>query len=91
MSSVPPTPLLGNKILVPGCYSHKEDDEPADEYYTLVDINNPGDGMCYSVTRLVGGKYGRLSTDDGDTLELCLEEFSLFRGFFMRSAYISND
>jgi len=85
MSSFRGTPLIGNKIFVPGHYSHKEVEDPEDEYFMLVDISDAGDGVYYSVTRLVGGKYGRLSTDDDDTLQLDLDEFLLFRGYYMRN------
>jgi len=77
-------PVVGNKIFIPASYSHKEVDEPEDEYYMLVDISDPGDGVCYTVTRLVGGKYGRVSTDDDDTLQIGLDEFRFFRGYYMR-------
>jgi len=32
----------GNKIFVPGRFSHKEVDDPKDEYFMLVDISNAG-------------------------------------------------
>ena len=83
MSGTPGMPVVGNKILVPASYSHKEVD-PEDEYYVLVDIHNPGDGLCYYATRLMGGNYGTVSTDEDDTMEMDLEEFRLFRGFYMR-------
>jgi len=83
MSGFGGMPVLGNKIFVPASYSHKEVD-PEDDYYVLVDIHNPGDGVCYSATRLMGGKYGTVSTDEYDTMEMNLEEFRLFRGYYMR-------
>jgi len=84
MSGSTATPLLGDKIFVPACFSHQEVDDPEDEYFMLIDISDAGDGVNYSVTRLVGGKYGRPSTDDDDTLQLSLEEFLLFRGYYKR-------
>jgi hypothetical protein len=80
------TPVIGNKIFVPGSFSHKEVDVPEDEYFVLLDISDPGDGVNYSVVRLVGGKYGRPSTDDDDIFQLELEEFRKFRGYYMRQA-----
>jgi len=84
MSGCVAMPRLGNKIFVPGKFSHKEEDDPEDEYYMLVDISDPGDGLCLTATRLVGGKHGRLSTDDDDTLQLDLDKFRVFRGYFLR-------
>jgi len=84
MSYLTDTPLLGNKIFVPGRFSHKEVDDPEDEYFILVDISDAGDGVYYSVVRLVGGKYGRPSTDDDAILQLDLDEFRFFRGHYMR-------
>jgi len=84
MSCLTDTPILGDKIFVPGRFSHKEVDDPEDEYFMLVDISDPGDGVYYSVVRLVGGKYGGLSTDDDDILHLGLDEFQIFRGYYMR-------
>jgi len=83
MSCFAGMPVVGNKIFVPASYSHKEVD-PEDEYFVLVDIHNPGDGVCYYATRLMGGKYGTLSTDEDDTMEMDLEEFRHFRGYCMR-------
>jgi len=51
---------------------------------SLVDISDAGDGVYYSVVRLVGGKYGRLSTDDDDILQFDSDEFRTFRGYYMR-------
>jgi len=84
MSGFVAVPLIGNKIFVPGRFSHKKVDDPEDEYFKLVDISDAGDGVYYSITRLVGGKSGRLSTDEDDTLQLDLDEFCIFRGFYMR-------
>ena len=84
MSSVMELPLIGHKIFVPGCFSHKEGDDPVDEYFMLMDIDDPGDGVSYIVTQLVGGKYGRPSTEEDDTLHLNLEEFRIFRGYCLR-------
>jgi len=78
------TPILGNKIFVPGRFSHKEGDDAQDEYFMLLDISDAGDGVYYSVVRLVGGKYGRLAMDDDDILHLDLDEFRTFREYYMR-------
>jgi len=85
MSGLAAMPLIGNKIFVPKCFSHKEVDDADDEYFILMDISDPGDGVTYTVTRLMGGKYGRISTDHDDTLHLQLDEFRIFRGYYMRT------
>ena len=82
------TPLLGDKIFVPACFSHKEVDDLEDEYFMLTDISDAGDGVNYSVTRLVGGRYGKPSTDDDDTLQLSLDNFLLFRGYYKRKTKV---
>ena len=85
MSDLATMPLIGNKIFVPKCFSHKEDDDVQDEYFILMDISETGNALNYTVTRLMGGKYGRISTDHDDTLQLELDEFRIFRGYYMRT------
>jgi len=82
MSFVRATPRVGNKILVPLQYSHTEE-KPEDEYFMLMDMQNFGDGECYSVTKLIGGKNGIVSVDPDDTLHIDLDEFYMFREFFI--------
>ena len=82
MSFVVATPCIGNKILVPCQYSHNEEDAE-DEYFILHEIKHHGDGVCYSVTKLDGGDYGTVFTDPNDILHLNLDEFYMFREFFI--------
>ena len=82
MSFVKATPCIGNKIFVPLQYSHAEENAE-DEYFLLSDIENFGDGECYSVKKLVGGKNGKVSRDPDDNLHLDLDEFYMFREFFL--------
>jgi len=82
MSGFADMPVIGNTIFVPACYSHKEVD-PEDDYFTLHEIHDPGDGVCYCLTRPVGGKNGTISSDEDDIIQINLDEFRLFRGFYM--------
>jgi len=74
-------PVLGNKILVPARY-HMAGVEPTDDYYVFDRILDSDDGVLYYATLLVGGTYG---TYHGvpHTMELNLEEFRLFRGYYL--------
>jgi len=83
MSGFADMPVIGNTIFVPACFSHKEVD-PEDDYFTLHDIHNPGDGVYYYLTRLVGGKDGTISTDEDDIIQINLDEFRRFRRYYMR-------